>query len=86
MAAFANPFTDFINLLGTFFNNVLQWINTAVTHNYGWSMIVLALVVNVLLVPLTIQRLRNMQEMQALAPYLKRIQAKYKNDKQKLGE
>ncbi len=85
-AASPNPFTDLIDLLGTGFNDVLQWINTAVTHNYGWSMIVLAFVVNVLLVPLTIQRLRNMQEMQALAPYLKRIQTKYKNDKQKLGE
>ena len=83
---FSNPFTDLIDLLGTGFNDVLQWINSAVTHNYGWSMIVLALVVNALLVPLTIQRLRNMQEMQALQPYLKRIQTKYKNDKQKLGE
>jgi len=73
-------------MLGAAFNSVLQWINVNLTHNYGWSMIVLALVVNVLLIPLTIQRLRNMQEMQALQPYLKRIQTKYKNDKQKLGE
>lgn len=86
LAALANPFTDLISMLGGLFNSVLQWINVNVTHNYGWSMIVLALVVNVLLIPLTIQRLRNMQEMQALQPYLKRIQTKYKNDKQKLGE
>jgi YidC/Oxa1 family membrane protein insertase len=86
LAAFANPFTDLINMLGAGFNSVLQWINLNLTHNYGWSMIVLALVVNILLIPLTIQRLRNMQEMQALQPYLKRIQTKYKNDKQKLGE
>ncbi len=86
VALISNPFAPLIDLLGTGFNDVLQWINAAVTHNYGWSMIVLALVVNVLLVPLTIQRLRNMQEMQALQPYIKRIQAKYKNDKQKLGE
>ena len=85
-AILANPFTDLINLLGAGFNSVLQWINLNLTHNYGWSMIVLALVVNVLLIPLTIQRLRNMQEMQALQPYLKRIQTKYKSDKQKLGE
>ena len=86
LALFANPFTDLINLLGAVFNTVLQWINVNLTHNYGWSMVVLAIVVNVLLIPLTIQRLRNMQEMQALQPYLKRIQTKYKNDKQKLGE
>lgn len=86
LALLANPFSDLINMLGSGFNSVLQWINTNLTHNYGWAMIVLAVVVNVLLIPLTIQRLRNMQEIQALQPYLKRIQTKYKTDKQKLGE
>jgi len=56
------------------------------TGNYGWSMMLLALGVSLLLLPLSLQSLKSMQEMQALAPYIKRLQTKYKNEKTKLGE
>ena len=58
----------------------------SLSHNYGWAMMLLALGVSLLLLPLSLQSLKSMQEMQALAPYLKRLQAKHKNDKTKLGE
>lgn len=83
--AFANPFSDAFNALAHFVATGLDAIN-GITHNYGWSMLVLALVVRIALMPLFLQQFKSMKEMQALAPYLKRLQAKHKNDRAKLQE
>ena len=84
-ALFANPFSQFIDFLSSLaawgVDSLYTW-----THNYGWAMMLLALGVSLLLLPLSLQSLKSMQEMQALAPYLKRLQTKYKNDRAKLGE
>ncbi|HME82388.1 MAG TPA: YidC/Oxa1 family membrane protein insertase [Candidatus Eremiobacteraceae bacterium] len=82
---FANPFAPIFDPLWHFFGSVIDYIN-GVTHNYGWSMLVLALVVRVALIPLYVQQFKSAKEMQALAPYLKRLQTKYKDNKQKLQE
>lgn len=84
-AAFANPLSALIDALGNFVSVLIDWLYS-VTHNYGWSMMLLALAVSVLLLPLNIQALKSMTEAQALAPYLKRLQTKYKGDRQKLNE
>jgi len=62
---------------------------TAIHHfipNYGWAMIVLALVVRVVLWPLTAMQFRSMAEMQKVAPLIKQIQAQYKGDPQGLQQ
>jgi YidC/Oxa1 family membrane protein insertase len=85
MAALVNPWTQLLSGL----SSAAAWgIDElfGLTHNYGWSMMLLALGVSLLLLPLSLQSLKSMQEMQALAPYIKRLQTKYKNDKTKLGE
>ena len=85
--AFANPFSDAFSALAMFVAKVLDAIN-GFTHNYGWSMLVLALVVRIALMPLFNAQFKAMKEMQALAPYLKRLQQKYKgkDDRAKLQE
>src|SRR6516225_8568190 len=83
--AFANPLTDVYNALVHLIGVGLDAIN-GFTHNYGWSMIVLAVVVRIVLMPLFLKQFKSMKEMQALAPYLKRLQTKYKNDRAKLSE
>jgi YidC/Oxa1 family membrane protein insertase len=50
---------------------------------WGWSIVLLTVCVRALLVPLTLKQLRSMQKLQRLAPQLKAIQAKYKEDKQR---
>jgi len=85
LLGFANPFSDAFNALAHFVAVGLDMIN-GFTHNYGWSMIVLALVVRIALMPLFLQQFKSMKEMQALAPYIKRLQAKYKNDRAKQSE
>lgn len=54
--------------------------------NYGVAIILLTAAVRLAMVPLTIKQMRSMQQMQKLQPEIKRIQAKYKGDRQKLGE
>src|SRR5215469_1213077 len=76
LLGFANPFGEMFDTLTHLFASVLDFINSW-THNYGWTMLVLALVVRVALIPLYVQQFKSAKEMQALAPYIKRLQAKY---------
>ncbi len=50
---------------------------------WGWSIVLLTVCVRAVLVPLTLRQLRSMQKLQQLAPELKAIQAKYREDKQR---
>jgi YidC/Oxa1 family membrane protein insertase len=54
--------------------------------SYALAITLLTLAVMLVLSPLTLKSTRNMLEMQHLQPELKKIQQKYKNDKQKLNE
>jgi YidC/Oxa1 family membrane protein insertase len=86
LAAFDNPFSGLITQLATGISVVLDFINAHIAHNYGWSMIVLAFAATLIMTPLYLQQFRSFKEMQAIQPYIKRLQDKYKNDRQKLGE
>lgn len=57
-----------------------------VVHNFGLAIILLTIVVRVLLLPLSIKSTRSMREMQRIQPEIKKLQQKYKNNKQKLNE
>lgn len=57
-----------------------------VVPSYGVAIIILTVVIRALLIPLTIKQIRSMSSMQKLQPELKRLQAKYKGDRQKLNE
>lgn len=81
-----NYFTDLINAIAGVISVILNFIYSNIAHNYGWSMILLSLVATLITLPLTLQQLRSMREMQAVQPYMKRLQDKYKNDRQKLAE
>lgn len=85
LLGFANPFGEMFDVLARFFASVIDYIN-GLTHNYGWSMLALALVVRVALIPLYVQQFKSAKEMQALAPYIKRLQTRFKDNKQKLQE
>jgi YidC/Oxa1 family membrane protein insertase len=58
----------------------------SVIPNYGVAIIGLTVLVRLLLFPLTAKQARSMQKMQVIQPELKRLQAQYKNDRQKLNE
>ncbi|MGH9001108.1 MAG: YidC/Oxa1 family membrane protein insertase [Acidimicrobiia bacterium] len=54
--------------------------------SYGVAIIGLTVVVRLLLFPLTAKQARSMQKMQQIQPEIKQLQAKYKDDRQKLNE
>jgi YidC/Oxa1 family membrane protein insertase len=58
----------------------------ALIPSYGVAIIGLTVAVRLLLFPLTAKQARSMQKMQLIQPEIKRIQAKYKDDRQKLNE
>src|SRR3989440_12082286 len=54
--------------------------------NLGVSIILLTVLVMLILFPLTAKQAKSMLAMQRVQPEVKRLQAKYKNDRQKLNE
>src|ERR1700694_2667217 len=84
------PLTPVIALLAAnmFFDplvNALAGVLTAihsVIPSYGWALIALALLVRIVLWPLSDMPVKSMAEMQKVQPLVKQIQAKYKGDPQ----
>ena len=56
----------------------LHWMNDSVVHNYGWSIVILTIGINLLLFPLRLTSLKSQKKMQALQPHIQAINAKYK--------
>jgi YidC/Oxa1 family membrane protein insertase len=75
----ANIFQPLIDIFGP----VLVFLHSIIGGSWGWSIIALTVVVRVLLLPLAIKQTRSMQKLQLLAPQMKAIQTKYKDDEQR---
>jgi len=76
-----NPIQPIVDLL----HAVLTAIY-GVVHNYGWSLILLASIVKLAFWPLNTMQFKAMLKTQQIAPRLKALQAKFKNDKEKLNQ
>jgi YidC/Oxa1 family membrane protein insertase len=63
----------------------MNWINTY-TGSYGWTIIILTIIIKIVLYPLTLKSFKSMKELQKVQPLMKEIQQKYKDDKQKLNQ
>jgi len=66
--------------------SILDWIHATLGISWGWSIVVLTIMVRILLVPLGVKQYTSMRAMQKLQPKIKELQKKYKGDKQKLNE
>lgn len=67
-------------------NSVLKFFHDDVGLSWGMAIIALTVVTRALLIPLTYKSLKGMRALQALQPQLKEIQAKYKNDRQRMQQ
>ena len=65
--------------------NVLAWFYE-IWPSYAGAIVLLTLAVMVLLTPLTLKGTRSMMALQRLQPEMKKLQQKYKGDRQKLNE
>lgn len=61
---------------------LLQFIQGYV-GNWGWTIVILTILIKLVLFPLSFKGMVSMQKLKDLAPKMKEIQAKYKDDKQK---
>src|SRR6201992_1016784 len=68
------------------FQSVLVFFHDHVGISWGFSIVLLTICVRAVLVPLTFRQIKSMVRMQALAPQMKEIQAKYKQDKERQSQ
>jgi YidC/Oxa1 family membrane protein insertase len=79
MVVLANIFQPLIDV----FEAVLKFFHNTVGVPWGWSIVLLTIVIRAALIPLTLKQFHSMQELQRHQPEMKALQAKYKDDKQR---
>jgi YidC/Oxa1 family membrane protein insertase len=77
----ANIFQPLID----FFEQILLWFHD-VGLSWGLSIIALTIVVRAALLPLTFKQFKSMQALASHAPEMKRLQDRYKHDKERLNQ
>jgi YidC/Oxa1 family membrane protein insertase len=84
---FGSGFGSFFGV-GTFFAKLLlsamNGLHDLTGLGYGWTIVLITILIKVLFWPLTAKSTRSMKRMQALAPELAELKEKYKDDVQKL--
>jgi YidC/Oxa1 family membrane protein insertase len=54
--------------------------------SWGWSIILLTFTIRILILPLTFKSVKAMQKLQVLQPEMKKIQERYKEDRQRMNQ
>jgi YidC/Oxa1 family membrane protein insertase len=75
----ANIFQPLIDV----FEAVLKFFHNHVGISWGFSIVLLTIVMRAVLLPLTVKQFHSMQKLQLMQPQMKALQAKYKDDKQR---
>ncbi len=68
------------------FVTILAWLYSALNQDIVLAIIVLTVIIRVLTWPLFAKQQESSRRMQQLQPQLKKLQAKYKNDKEKMSQ
>ena len=83
--AFANPLAPIMDPIVELSKSVLISLVGA-THSLGWSLVIFAAGVKLVLWPLTQMQFKSMAEMQRIAPQIKKLQAQLKGDPQRMNQ
>ncbi len=75
----ANIFQPLIDV----FEAVLKFFHNSWGIPWGWSIVVLTIVIRAIMLPLTVKQFHSMRQLQMHGPELKALQQKYKDDKQR---
>ena len=83
LAALPDAISDTVDLgwfgfFARFLFDGLQWIYHHVVPNYGWAIVLLTVVINIVLLPLTHKSYTSMQKMQELNPKIQAIKDRYR--------
>src|SRR3984957_6875970 len=79
-------FANILHPLISVFEAALEFIHNNLGVGWGLSIVLLTVLIRAFLVPLTVKQFRSMQALQAHQPELKALQAKNKDDKQRLNQ
>jgi YidC/Oxa1 family membrane protein insertase len=71
----------FWGIIGKWLFLALQWIHLHIVSNWGWAIIILTLIINVLLLPLRVKTMQSGLKMQRIQPQMDAIKEKYKKYK-----
>jgi len=80
------PLANVLQPLITFTEGILKFFHDSVGFSWGFSIIWLTFVIRLIILPLTFRQVRSMQSLQRLQPQMKALQARYKEDKQRLNQ
>ena len=68
------------------FEEVLVFFHDYVGLSWGSSIVALTITIRALLLPLTLKQVKSMRGLQLIAPEMKKLQEKYKDDRQRLNQ
>jgi len=57
----------------------VNFLNDAFVHNFGWSIVLVTIIIYIVMFPLRLTSMKSMRKMQALKPQVDQIAQKYKN-------
>jgi YidC/Oxa1 family membrane protein insertase len=80
------PLANILQPLIDVFDAVLVFFHDSAGLSWGTSIIALTIVVRILILPLAIRQFHSMQGLVKLAPEMKALQEKYKEDRQRLNQ
>jgi YidC/Oxa1 family membrane protein insertase len=72
----------FLNVL----EDILTFWHDVVGGSWGWAIILLTFTIRILILPLTFKSVKSMQKLQVLQPEMKKIQERYKDDRQRMNQ
>jgi len=70
----------------TVLEDVLTFRHDLVGGSWGWAIILLTFTIRILILPLTFKSVKSMQKLQVLQPEMKKIQERYKDDRQRMNQ
>jgi YidC/Oxa1 family membrane protein insertase len=80
------PLASILSPLISFCEGIMKFWHNTVGFSWGLSIVFLTFVIRLIILPLTYRQVRSMQGLQRLQPKIKELQARYKDDKQRLNQ
>jgi YidC/Oxa1 family membrane protein insertase len=81
---FINAAIPVIAQLEDLFNEAITWLHDDAGITWGVGIVLITWLSRFVVLPFTLRSMHGMREMQALQPYMKEIQEKYKDDRQRM--
>jgi YidC/Oxa1 family membrane protein insertase len=78
--------SDILQPLIDFCESIMSFFHDSAGFSWGLSIIFLTFVIRLLILPLTFKQVRSMQSLQRLQPEIKKLQARYKDDRQRMNQ